>query len=283
MTIPTFLLSNGDTLPQIGLGTYKLKGEAGAKVIQTALDIGYRYLDTAYNYENEATVGKAIRDSHYSRDQVIVASKLPGRYQRYQEALITIQESLYRAQLDYYDFYLIHWPNPIQDHYVEAWEALIEAKKRGYIKELGTSNFLPEHIDRLEKETGVLPLINQVETHPYFQQETQRHYDKEKKILTQSWSPLGRANEKIPVSIMDNAIIKELAQKYHKSTGQIILRWHTQIGNMPLPKSTHKQRLEENLSIFNFELSAEDMAMMKTLDRQDGRLANQDPATYEEF
>ena len=172
--IPEITLNDGFTLPVIGLGTYKLNGNEGANAIQSAIDMGYRLIDSAYNYENEGTVGEAVRRSSVPREQLRVTSKLPGRYQAYDKAVTTIQESLYRANLDYYDLYLIHWPKPKQDTYVEAWQALIDAKKWGLIRSIGVCNFLPEHIERLERETGVKPSVNQIELHPFFNQAEQR-------------------------------------------------------------------------------------------------------------
>lgn len=154
-SIPEITLHDGMTVPVIGLGTYKLNGNAGVNAITSAIDIGYRLIDTAYNYENEGTVGEAVRRSSVPREELRITSKLPGRYHEYDKAVTTIQESLYRANLDYYDLYLIHWPNPIQDIYMEAWQALIDAKKWGLIRSIGVCNFLPEHMERLEKETGV--------------------------------------------------------------------------------------------------------------------------------
>ena len=155
--------------------------------------MGYRLIDSAYNYENEGTVGEAVRRSSVPREELRITSKLPGRYQTYDKAVTTIQESLYRANLDYYDLYLIHWPIPKQDTYVEAWQALIDAKKWGLIRSIGVCNFLPEHIERLEKETGVKPSVNQIELHPFFNQAEQRKYHEEHNIATESWSPFTRA------------------------------------------------------------------------------------------
>lgn len=164
----TQTLRDGLILPEIGFGTYTLTGAAGVNAIVSALDLGYRLLDTAVNYENEGTVGEAIRRSSVAREKICISSKLPGRHHHYKEAIATIQESLYRTGLDYFDLYLIHWPNPQQDLYVEAWQALIDAQKFGLVRSIGVSNFLPEHIERLEQETNVLPTVNQVELHPYF-------------------------------------------------------------------------------------------------------------------
>ena len=158
-----YTLNDGNVLPAIGFGTYKLTGTNGVRAMVGALNLGYRLLDSAFNYENEGAVGEAVRQSGIPRSQLIVASKLPGRHHRYQEAIDTIEESLYRAGLDYYDLYLIHWPNPKEDLYLEAWQALIQAQRFGLIRSIGVSNFLPEHIDRLIKETGVTPAVNQIE------------------------------------------------------------------------------------------------------------------------
>lgn len=274
----TYTLRDGLTVPKIGFGTYKLNGAHGVQVIDSAIDRGYRLLDTAFNYENEGAVGEAVRRSSVPRSELLISSKLPGRHHTYTEAINTIQESLYRAGLDYYDLYLIHWPNPKEDHYVEAWQALIDAQKLGLIRSIGVSNFLPEHLERLNKETGVLPVINQVELHPYFNQEAQRDYDQAHGILTQDWSPLGRASE-----MLQNETLKEIAAHYHKNVGQLILRWELQLGTLPIPKSSTPSRQAGNMDVFDFEISAADMATINGLSQVDGRLNNQDPAVYQEF
>ncbi|MCT4456452.1 aldo/keto reductase [Lactiplantibacillus paraplantarum] len=274
----TYTLRDGLTVPKIGFGTYKLNGAHGVQVIDSAIDRGYRLLDTAFNYENEGAVGEAVRRSSVPRSELLISSKLPGRHHTYAEAINTIQESLYRAGLDYYDLYLIHWPNPKEDHYVEAWQALIDAQKLGLIRSIGVSNFLPEHLERLNKETGVLPVINQVELHPYFNQQAQRDYDQAHGILTQDWSPLGRASE-----MLQNETLKEIAAHYHKNVGQLILRWELQLGTLPIPKSSTPSRQAGNMDVFDFEISTADMATINGLSQADGRLNNQDPAVYQEF
>ncbi|WP_436665686.1 aldo/keto reductase [Lactiplantibacillus plantarum] len=274
----TYTLRDGLTVPKIGFGTYKLNGAHGVQVIDSAIDRGYRLLDTAFNYENEGAVGEAVRRSSVPRSELLISSKLPGRHHTYTEAINTIQESLYRAGQDYYDLYLIHWPNPKEDHYVEAWQALIDAQKLGLIRSIGVSNFLPEHLERLNKETGVLPVINQVELHPYFNQQAQRDYDQAHGILTQDWSPLGRASE-----MLQNETLKEIAVHYHKNVGQLILRWELQLGTLPIPKSSTPSRQAGNMDVFDFEISAADMATINGLSQVDGRLNNQDPAVYQEF
>ena len=278
MTIPTLTLNDGTTFPAITFGTYKLNGASGVEAMKSALNVGYDALDSAFNYENEGAVGRAVKESGRDRKELRIASKLPGRHHAYDEALTTIEESLYRAQLDYYDLYYIHWPNPKQGKYVEAWKALIEAKKRGQIRSIAVCNFLPEHLERLEAETGVLPSINQIELHPYFPQDEMRKWNHDHGVITQAWSPLGRAND-----LLTNPLLEKIAERVGKSVGQVILRWHHQLGSVPIPKSATPKRQIENMSIFDFTLTDEDMAAIATLARPNGRLKNQDPAVYEEF
>ncbi|MFC5591456.1 aldo/keto reductase [Sporosarcina soli] len=277
-SIPEIILNDGVNVPAIGFGTYLLNGDEGAKIIKNAIDSGYRFIDTAYNYENEGTVGEAVRRSSIPREDLRITSKLPGRYQTYDKALPTIQESLYRANLNYYDLYLIHWPNPQQDNYVEAWEALIEARKRGYVRSIGVCNFLPKHMERLEKETGVKPSLNQIELHPFFNQAELRKWHVENNIATQSWSPLARAN-----TVLQNNTIQKIADDHDKSISQVILRWHYQLGAISIPKSSSPERQLENISIFDFNLDETEMSIISELTRPDGRNKNQDPVVYEEF
>ncbi|KLI75177.1 MULTISPECIES: aldo/keto reductase [Lacticaseibacillus] len=272
-----YTLNDGNVLPAVGFGTYKLNGTNGVRAMVGALNLGYRLLDAAFNYENEGAVGEAVRQSGIPRSQLIVASKLPGRHHRYQEAIDTIEESLYRAGLDYYDLYLIHWPNPKEGLYVEAWQALIQAQRFGLIRSIGVSNFLPEHIDRLIKETGVTPAVNQVELHPYFNQQTQREYDDAHNIQTVAWSPLGRG------AVLKEPVIKQIAAEHGKNVGQVILRWDLQHRVLPIPKSAHLSRQRTNLDIFDFSLTKDEMTAIDQLSKPDGRLRDQDPAVYQEF
>jgi len=276
--IPEYILNDGLKLPAIGLGTYKLNGRDGVESIKNGISIGYRLIDSAFNYENEGTVGVAVRQSSVPRSELVITSKLPGRHHKYSEALLTVEESLFRAGLDYYDLYLVHWPNPITDLYVEAWQAMIEAKKRGMIRSIGVCNFLPHHLERLKKETGVLPSVNQIELHPYFNQQEQRVYNAENGIVTESWSPLGRAN-----SVLQEPSIIEIAIAHNKTVTQIILRWHIQLGTLPIPKAASFEHLRENFEVFDFSLSEAEMAAINSLTRNDGRLKNQNPDVYEEF
>lgn len=276
--IPEVTLNDGTKLPVTGLGTYGLWGNAGANSVSSGINAGYRLIDTAYNYENEGAVGEGIKRSGVSREELWITSKLPGRYHNYEKALVAIQESLYRSNLDYFDLYVIHWPLPKQDLYVEAWQALIDAQKWGLVRSIGVSNFLPEHLERIIKETGVTPSINQVELHPFFNQEDQRHTHEKLGIQTQSWSPIARAAD-----IMSEETVRKIAENHHKTIAQVVLRWQYQIGSVSIPRSTSPERQRENINIFDFELSEAEMTAIAGMTRPDGRLFGMDPATHEEF
>ncbi|EPE60777.1 2,5-diketo-D-gluconic acid reductase B [Exiguobacterium sp. S17] len=278
MNIPTIKLHDGYEIPAIGLGTVFLRGETGVDAITSAIRNGYRLIDSAIRYDNEGALGEAVRQSGIPREQLFLTSKLRGQYFDYDEALNMIQESLYRANLDYWDLFLLHWPNPKQDKYVEAWRALIQAKQNGWIRSIGVSNFMPEHLDRLIEETGETPVINQIELHPYFSQVEQRQADKERGIITEAWSPLSRAR-----TVIHDETITELANQKGKTVSQVILRWHVQLGVIPLPRSSSELHQQENLAIFNFELTEEEMETINALTKPDGRIDNQDPREYEEF
>jgi diketogulonate reductase-like aldo/keto reductase len=275
-------LRDGMVLPAVGFGTAGMHGANGVRAITSAIRRGYRLLDTAYNYENEGTVGEAIRQSGVPREDILVSSKLPGRYHEYDKAIPMIQESLYRAGLDYFDLYLIHWPNPHVGHYVEAWQALVDAQKFGLIRSIGVSNFLPEHLEKLRQETGVLPVVDQLEIHPRFSQSKQRRYNNEHGIVTEAWSPLGGQGFQVK-EMLELPQVVRLAERYGKSAGQIILRWETQLGVLPLPLSHNAARQQENLDIFDFELEQSDVEALTALDIADGRVSGGDPRTHEEM
>lgn len=275
--IPEVLLNDGVKAPAIGFGTAWIRGAKGVESLKTAMDLGYRLIDSAFNYENEGVVGEAVRQSGVPREELFITSKLPGRHHKYDEAVKTIEESLYRAGLDYYDLYLIHWPNPKVNLYVEAWQALIDARAKGLIRSIGVSNFLPEHLDRLIKETGVVPAMNQVELHPFYQQAEQRAYHEQHGIVTESWSPLGRGED-----LLKNEQLRTIAADRGKSVSQIVLRWHVQLGAVPIPRSQPEEHQRENLEIFGFELSEAEMKVIAELPST-GPLWDQDPAVYEEF
>ncbi len=271
-----FDLNDGNRIPAIGFGTYLLNGFHGVMAMRAALNNGYRLLDSAVNYENEGAVGRAVHTSGVDRNQVFITSKLPGRHQSYDQAITQIQDSLCAANLDYFDLYLIHWPNPKEDKYVEAWRALIDAQKFGLVHSIGVSNFLPEHIDRLIKETGVTPAVNQVELHPYGSNKEIREYDKAHHIVTEAWSPLGRGG-----AFLKEQVIKDLAEKYGKSPVQVVLRWEDQLGIVPIPKASSYAHQISNLNIFDFKMTQEELDSITALDKADG--LRFDPRTHEEF
>lgn len=277
-SIPQLTLNDGHTMPVLGFGTYKLNGHLGVQTMSNAIKNGYRLLDSAFNYENEGAVGQAIRLANAPREELFITSKLPGRHHRYEQAVQTIEESLYRAQLNYFDLYFIHWPNPQQGLFVEAWQALIDAQKKGQIKSIGVSNFLPEHIEQLKRETGILPAVNQVELHPFFNQLAQRQYDESHKIKTMAWSPLGRMS-----AILQTPVLNEIAQEIGCSVVQVVLRWQIQLGVVPIPKASSHENQLANQAIFDFKLSNEQIQKINALTRIDGRMKNQNPAVYEEF
>jgi diketogulonate reductase-like aldo/keto reductase len=265
-------------LPAIGLGTYSLDGYDGTATIVEAIHHGYRLIDSAFNYENEGAVGAAVRGSGLPRHELIVTSKLPGRHHRFDDARTTIEESVLRMGLHAIDIYLIHWPNPLEDHYVEAWSALIEARDRGLVRYIGVSNFLPEHIERLRAETGELPALNQIELHPYFPQTEQVAYHRENGIITESWSPLGRGSD-----LLSNPVIVSIAFEHGISPAQVVLAWHVHLEVVPIPKSKSVERLHENFEVFDVVLTPDEVERIGTLAHAGGRLADQDPAVYQEF
>lgn len=275
----SYQLADGLHVPQIAFGTDQLKGQAGVETIVSAIKAGYTLLDTAYNYENEGTVGEAVRQSGVPRAQLLIESKLPGRAHGHDAALATIQESLYRSGLAYFDLYLLHWPDPIQNQYVEAWQALIEAKQMGLVRSIGVSNFVPEFLDRLERETGVKPVVNQIPFNPDVVQSETRAYDDAHDILTEDWSPLGGPHG----DLFHRPVLLDLAAKYHKDVGQVVLRWAVQQGTLPISKSTKPARQMSNLDIFDFTLTDAEIAAITA--SADSKVLAQypDPRVYEQF
>jgi diketogulonate reductase-like aldo/keto reductase len=275
-TIPSVTLNDGTWFPELGLGTYDLRGEEGIEAIVAAIDSGYRLLDTAVNYENEREVGEAVRRSGVDRDTLLVASKIPGRHHGRQEALDSIKGSLDRLGLDRIDLHLIHWPNPSVGKYVDTWRGLIEAREQGLVRSIGVSNFTEEQLTELIEETGVVPAVNQVELHPYFPQDELRAFHATHGIRTESWSPLAKRSE-----LLTEQILTELATVYDVTPTQIVLRWHTQLGSTPIPKSADADRQRENADVFGFTLTDDQLAAVSALER--GRLWDGDPNTHEEM
>ncbi|GAB3602931.1 aldo/keto reductase [Microbacterium aureliae] len=275
LTIPTTPLNDGSSLPELGLGTYNLRGEEGIAAITAAIESGYRLVDTAVNYENETEVGEAVRRSGVDRDELVITSKIPGRQHGRAEAIDSIRGSLDRTRLDRIDLHLIHWPNPGVDRWVQTWEGMIQARDEGLVRSIGVSNFTEPMLQRLIDETGVTPAVNQVELHPYFPQTPLRTYHAEHGIRTESWSPLARRD------LMLEQLIAELAVVYAVTPMQIVLRWHVQLGSTPIPKSADPERQRENADIFGFTLADDHVDALTALER--GRLWDGDPDTHEEM
>ncbi|MEU6607203.1 aldo/keto reductase [Streptomyces shenzhenensis] len=275
ISIPTYTLNDGTTLPAIGLGTWPMTDAQAEQAVGGALAAGYRLLDTATNYRNESGVGRGIAGSGVPREEVVVTTKLPGRHHGYEETLASFEESRRRLGVEYVDLYLIHWPLPRVGKYVDAWRAMIKLREDGLVRSIGVSNFTPEHIGELEEKTGVLPSVNQIELHPLFPQEGLRAFHAAKGIVTESWSPLGR-----DVRLLTDPAVVAVAEALGVTPAQAVLRWHVQLGAVPIPKSADPARQRANLDVFGFELS--DAQMSAVADRAHRRLGG-DPETHEEF
>lgn len=283
-TQPNIALNDGNVIPQLGLGVYRVPNEEAAKVVGTAISIGYRSIDTAEIYRNETGVGKAILPDGFfdptialplaaspvPRTELFITTKLWN--DRQTTAHRALDESLKRLQLEYVDLYLIHWPKPRQNAYVEAWKALVKLKEEGRAKSVGVSNFTVSHLDRIIDATGVVPSVNQIELHPRFQQKELAAYHLEHGIITESWSPLGHG------TLLGDPTLKALAQKHGKTPAQVIIRWHLDRGYIAIPKSVTPARLRENFEVFDFSLDADDLATIAALDRREGRIGP-DPET----
>lgn len=279
MTTPTPWreLNDGATIPVIGFGTYPLAGPEGVLAIRSALEVGYRLLDSAVNYGNEAEVGQALRESGIPREQVRVATKVPGRFHEKSLAIASVEESLRLTGLEQLDLVLIHWPNPSKDLYVSAWEGLIECRERGLTRSIGVSNFASEHLGRIIDATGVPPAVSQIELHPRFPQVELLAENTRLGIATQAWSPLGKAQAQY-----EAGPIVAAAQAHSVTPAQVILRWHLDRGVGPLPKSATPARQAENLDVFDFELTVDEVAAITALGVADGRLFGGDPHVHEE-
>ena len=274
--IPTVTLNDGSPFPQLGLGTYNLRGDDGIAAIVAAIESGYRLLDTAVNYENEREVGEAMRRSGLDRDELIVTSKIPGRHHGREEAVASIEASLRELGLERIDLQLIHWPNPSVAKQVETWQGMIDARERGLVRSIGVSNFTEPMLTELIERTGVTPAVNQVELHPYFPQTALRAFHAEHGIRTESWSPLARRSE-----LLTEQIIHELAVVHDVSPTQVVLRWHIELESTPIPKSADADRQRENADVFGFSLPEAHVAAISALER--GRLWGADPDTHEEM
>lgn len=276
ISIPPLTLNDGGSFAELGLGTYKLRDEQGIDAIVAGIRTGYRVLDSAVNYENEAEVGEAVRRSGLDRDELIVTTKVPGRDHGYDQTLSSARGSLDRLGLDRIDLYLIHWPNPSVDRYLDTWRAMIALRDEGLVRSIGVSNFTEGMLTRLIDETGVTPAVNQVELHPYFPQAALRAFHRDHGIRTESWSPLARRSE-----LLAEAVVGEIAAAHGVTPTQVVLRWHVQLGTTPIPKSADPARQRENADVFGFALGDDEVARLSALER--GRLWDGDPLTHEEM
>ena len=267
-------LADGQQMPQEGFGLYKVTGQQTiSAAIDTAYQAGYRLFDTAQLYQNEAEVGQALADLRVPREELFVTTKVAEENQGYQRTIASVKDSLHKLQLDYVNLLMIHWP--IERAFFDSWQALIDLKKAGLTKSIGVSNFQMIHLQYLATQASELPVVNQIERHPRLNQATLVKFDREHGIVTQAWSPLGRG------TILANPVLKQIGDHHHKSPAQVVLRWHLQSGVAFIPKSVHQARIEQNMDIYDFELTADEMAKIDTLN--DFHRTGKEPALVYEY
>ncbi|MEV5123239.1 aldo/keto reductase [Streptomyces decoyicus] len=272
--VPSITLNNGVAMPQLGFGVWQVEDDQASTAVGHALDAGYRSIDTAAIYGNEEGTGKALAASGIPRDELFVTTKLWNAEQGHDATLRAFDTSLAKLGLDYVDLYLIHWPLPSKDLYVETYKAFEKIHAEGRAKAIGVSNFLPEHLERLLGETSVVPAVNQIELHPQLQQAESRAFHARHNIVTEAWSPLGQGK-----GLLEDPTIAGLATKHDKTPAQVVLRWHLQLGNVVIPKSVTPSRIAENIDVFDFELDDDDLAALAGLDT--GNRLGPDPATFD--
>ncbi|MGA7835192.1 MAG: aldo/keto reductase [Acidimicrobiales bacterium] len=275
LPIPTRRLADGRSIPVLGFGTYPMNDDEAAIAVSTALDLGYRLIDTASLYGNEVGVGRGIVRSGVDRSEVFVTTKLRGGDHGFDETHAGLRASLARLDLDYVNLYLIHWPLPRVNKYVDSWRAMIELRDEGLVRSIGVSNFTEAHLGRLKSETGVVPVVNQIELHPAWSQGHLREVDSRNDIVTESWSPLGRGLplERYPA-------VAEAARNHGVTPAQAVLRWHLQLGALPIPKASSIEHQRENLDVFGFELSKDEMSALGAIEQV---RMDEDPEVFEEF
>jgi 2,5-diketo-D-gluconate reductase A len=268
MTMPSnsITLNDGRSMPQLGLGVWQSPPDITADVVRTAIGAGYRSIDTAAIYRNEKSVGEGVRASGMAREELFVTTKLWNDEQGYDEALRGFEASLKRLGMDYVDLYLIHWPAPAQDRYIDSWRALLRLREEGRARSVGVSNFMPEHLRRIVGETGEAPALNQVELHPRFQQTDLRAVHVGMGVATESWSPLGQG------TLLEDPVVERVAEKHGRTPAQVIIRWHLDQGLVVIPKSVNPERIRANIDVFGFQLDEEDLAAFTTLDSPAGRI-----------
>ena len=271
-TVPLVPLVEGVDIPQLGFGVFQVPPEDTVDVVGQALSTGYRHIDTAAAYQNEAEVGEAVRASGLDRSEVFITTKCANSDHGYDEATRALHASLERLGMDQVDLYLIHWPVPARNRYVETWRAFIDAEEQGLTRSIGVSNFEPAHLERLIDETGVTPAINQVELHPRLQQRALRRVHDELRVVTEAWSPLAQGE------VLDDPVIMQIAERHGRTPGQVVIRWHLQLRNVVIPKSATQERIVQNFEVFDFELSDEEMSAFDALDA--GERTGPDPDTF---
>ncbi len=272
ITQPTITFHDGKTIPQVGLGVWQTPNDSAADCVRTALETGYRHVDTAAIYDNESGVGEGIKASGIDRGEIFLTTKLWNDRQGFDTTLRAFDESLERLGTDYVDLYLIHWPSPHRGLFVDTWKAFVRLKEEGRARSIGVSNFYPEHLDRIIGETGVVPVLNQIELHPDFQQAVTREAHQRHGIITQSWSPLGQGK------LLGHPMLSAIAAKHGRTTAQVIIRWHIDMGFVVIPKSVTPSRIVENFQVFDFALDADDLALIAKLDDAGARMGP-DPMT----
>ncbi|REF35693.1 aldo/keto reductase [Thermasporomyces composti] len=261
-SVPMRTLNNGVQIPQLGFGVWQIPNDQVVDAVTTALEVGYRSIDTAAAYGNEEGTGKAIAASGIPREEVFVTTKLWNSEQGYDSTLKAFDESLRRLKLDYIDLYLIHWPCPRKDKYVETWRAFEKLYSDGVVRAIGVSNFHPHHLRRLFQETTTVPALNQIELHPYLVQAELREFNAQNGIATEAWSPLARGGD-----LLKDPVITRIAEKYGKTPAQVVIRWHLALGNIVIPKSVTPSRIKENFDVFDFELTVEEVDEISGLDK----------------
>ncbi|MEV7084900.1 aldo/keto reductase [Streptomyces sp. NPDC093085] len=269
--VPSLTLNNGIEMPQLGFGVWQVPDDEATRAVATALEAGYRSIDTASLYANEEGTGRALAASGIPREELFVTTKLGNGDQGYDATLRAFDASLSRLGLDHVDLYLIHWPLPAKDLYVDTYKAFEKILADGRARAIGVSNFLPEHLERLAGETSVVPAVNQIELHPQFQQAASRAYHTEHSIVTEAWSPLGQGK-----GLLEVPTVVAIARKHERTPAQVVLRWHLQTGHVAIPKSVTPSRIRENFDVFGFELDGDDLAAFAALD--EGRRLGGDPA-----
>lgn len=268
MTIsPNITLNDGNVIPRLGLGVWRLPVGDAPNLVAEAINAGYRHIDTAEAYQNEAGVGQGLKRTDVRRRDIWVTSKLQTSLQGYDSTLRAFDQTMAKLDLDQLDLFLVHWPAPARDQYVATWKAFIELQKQGRVRSIGVSNFLPEHLERVIGETGVTPAINQIELHPNFQQGHSRDWHRQHGIVTESYSPLGGKG----TDLLEHPIITAMATRLGKSAAQVIIRWHLQLDLVVLPKSSKLDRAISNFDVWDFELGEQDMSAIAGLDRADGK------------